>query len=126
LTSDRPRRGSLRDVHQTSPEESIVPPRRARRLTRAIIGALAVAVAALATSAAGARPIDAIPDSVPPTPPAAGSFQADAPAATVIRSTDNDFDWGSAGIGAGAAGALVLLSIGGVRIGSRAGVRAAR
>jgi hypothetical protein len=85
--------------------------RRSRRLTRAAAGALAII--ALAAPAASARPVD------PPTgwklsTPAESRSQTHQPATTIIRTTDDGFDWGSAGIGAGAA-AIVLLSLGGVR-----------
>jgi len=86
-------------------------PRRSRRLTRAAAGALAIT--ALAAPAASARPVD------PPvgwklSPPGESRSQTHQPAPTIIRTTDDGFDWGSAGIGAGAA-AIVLLSLGGVR-----------
>jgi len=100
-----------------------MPPRRSRRLTRAVAGALAVT--ALAAPAAAARPIDAAP-SWSTSPPAASPSPADTPAPTVIRTIDAGFDWGSAGIGAGATAALVLLSIGGVRAGAHAHARPAR
>ncbi|MDA0158791.1 hypothetical protein OM076_00825 [Solirubrobacter ginsenosidimutans] len=67
-----------------------------------------------------------IPTSAPPTPPAAGASQAHAPAPTVIRRNDRGLDWGSAGIGAAAAAAIVLLAVGGAWAGSRAGVRPTR
>lgn len=41
----------------------------------------------------------------------------------VVSSSDEGFDWGSAGIGAAAAAAaIVLVAIGGVRASSRAGI----
>jgi hypothetical protein len=95
-----------------------------RRLKGAVAGALAVT--ALATPAAGARPVEAIPGTTRPTPPAAGPSQTEAPAPTVIRTIDRGFDWGSAGIGAAAAAAIVLLAVGGAWAGSRAGVRPTR
>ena len=90
-------------------------PRRSRRLIRA--GAGALAIIALAAPAASARPVD------PPvgwklTPPAETRSQPHVPAPTIVRSTDDSFDWGSAGIGAAAA-AIVLISVGGVRARSR-------
>jgi hypothetical protein len=90
-------------------------PRRSRRLTRA--GAGALAVVALAAPAASARPVDP-PAGWKLTPPADTRSHADAPAPTIVRSTDDSFDWGSAGIGAAAA-AIVLVSVGGVRARSR-------
>ena len=97
-------------------------PRRPRRLTRALAGALAVT--ALAAPTAVARPVDAAP-SWTARVPASSHSDAAVPAPTVIRTIDNGFDWGSAGIGAGAAAAIILLSLGGVRAGSRLRVRPA-
>ena len=63
--------------------------------------AMTLAGAALATPTAGARP--AAPDRTP------------APDAPVVQRIDEGFDWGSAAIGAGSAGVLiVLVSVGGV------------
>jgi hypothetical protein len=100
-----------------------MPPRRSRRLGRAVAGALAIT--AIAAPVAVARPIDAAAGAAA-SPTAADPSQAEAPAPTVIRTIDGGFDWGSAGIGAGATGAIVLLTLAGVRAGSRAGVRPAR
>ena len=97
-------------------------PRCPRRLTRALAGALAIT--ALAAPAAVARPVDATPSRMA-SPPASSHSNATVPAPTVIRTIDNGFDWGSAGIGAGAAAAIILLSLGGVRVGSRVSVRPA-
>ena len=68
------------------------------RLTRLVL--IALAVLALAVPVASARP--APPDT--PTGP------AEAP---VVLSVDNGFDWASAAIGAGIAGGIVLLLVGG-------------
>jgi hypothetical protein len=87
-------------------------PRCSRRLIRAATGALAIT--ALAAPAASARPVDQ-PAGWKLAPAAESRSQAHAPAPTVIRSTDDGFDWGAAGIGAGAGAAIVLLSLGGVR-----------
>jgi hypothetical protein len=100
-----------------------MPPRRSRRLTRAVAGALAVT--AIAAPAAIARPIDAAPGWTASQPGASPS-PADAPAPTVIRTIDNGFDWSSAGIGAGATTAIALLSLGGVRASAHAHARPAR
>jgi hypothetical protein len=86
-------------------------PRRPR-FTRAAAGALVIT--ALAAPAASARPVD------PPvgwklTPPAESRAQPHSSAPTITRGTDDGFDWGAAGIGAGAGAAIVLLSLGGVR-----------
>jgi hypothetical protein len=97
--------------------------RRSRRLARAVAGALAVT--ALAAPAAMARPIDAAPGWTA-SQPAASQSDTTAPAPTVIRTIDDGFDWGSAGIGAGATAAIVLLSLGGVRAAARAHVHPAR
>jgi hypothetical protein len=86
-------------------------PRCSRRLIRAVTGALAIT--ALAAPAASARPVDP-PAGWKLAPPA--ESRAHAPAPTVIRSTDDGFDWGAAGIGAGAGAAIVLLSLGGARV----------
>jgi hypothetical protein len=73
------------------------------RMTR--LAAAALATAAVAAPAASARPaID------PPVDQGNGSQVAIEPGpAPVVQSADDGFDWGSAAIGAGAAGALVLL-----------------
>lgn len=97
-------------------------PHRPRRLTRAVAGALAVT--ALAAPTAVARPVDPA-SGWTASPPASSQSHAAAPAPTVIRTIDDGFDWDSAGIGAGAAAAIILLSLGGVRAGSRVRVRPA-
>lgn len=88
-------------------------PRRSRRLIRAATGALAIT--ALAAPAASARPVDP-PAGWKLAPPAESRSQLHTAAPTVIRSTDDGFDWGAAGIGAGAGAAIVLLSLGGARV----------
>jgi hypothetical protein len=100
-----------------------MPPRRPRRLTRAVTGALAITV--LAASAAQARPVSADPRWTV-DPPASSQLDAATAAPTVVRTVDDGFDWGSAGIGAGAGAAIVLLSVAGVRVGSHVGVRPVR
>jgi hypothetical protein len=70
--------------------------------------------------------VQAIPTTAPPTPSAAGPSIADTPAPTVIRRIERGFDWGSAGIGAATAAAIVLFAVGGAWAASRAGVRPAR
>jgi hypothetical protein len=92
-------------------------PRRSRRLRRAVAGALAVS--ALAAPAAGAAPCEVVCGPTTPGP-------TRTPAPTVTRINDDGFDWGSAGLGAGAGAAIVLLSLGGVRAGSRAFARPAQ
>jgi hypothetical protein len=65
---------------------------------------------ALAASPAAARPIID-----PPT-------QRDiaAPPRVIVQAGDDGFDWGSAGIGAGATGGLVLIAAGGLVAARRA------
>jgi hypothetical protein len=73
-------------------------------------------VGALAAPAAVAQPI-ADPQTSEPAP-------SDAP---VVRTIDEGFDWGSAAIGAGGAGAaIVLVSLGGIAVTSRHRMRVAR
>jgi hypothetical protein len=86
-------------------------PRRSR-FTRAAAGALAIT--ALAAPAASARPVDA-PAGWKLSQPTETRSQPRSPSPTVIRTTDDGFDWGAAGIGADAGAAIVLLSLGGVR-----------
>lgn len=75
------------------------------RITRAL--AVALATGALAAPAAGARPA---PLDTPPQSPADSAQIAIEPAPVPVVQTVNDgFDWDSAAIGAGGAGALVLL-----------------
>ena len=95
-----------------------------RRLRAAVAGALADT--ALATPATGARPVEAIPGTTRPTTPTEGPSQPEAPAPTVIRTIDRGVDWGSAGIGAAAAAAIILLAVGGAWAGSRTGARPTR
>jgi hypothetical protein len=92
-------------------------PRRSRRLRRALAGALAAS--ALAAPAAGAAPCEVVCGSTTTGP-------TRAPAPTVTRIIDDGFDWGSAGLGAGAGAAIVLLSLSGVWAGSRALARPAQ
>ena len=68
------------------------------RLTRLVL--IALAVLALAAPVASARP----------SPPDTPTGPAEAP---VVLSVDNGFDWASAAIGAGIAGGIVLLLVGG-------------
>jgi len=88
-----------------------------RRLARAL--AAGVAVAALAAPAASA---------MPQTREGAGeSGPHTQNAPLVVRASDEGFDWGSAAIGAGAGGALmVLVSLGGFSYATRHRVGVAR
>jgi hypothetical protein len=62
-----------------------------------------VASAALLVPAgASARPADVVPQTAHPAPPA-----------VIVQHSDSGFDWGAAGVGAGAAGGLVLIAAGG-------------
>jgi hypothetical protein len=83
--------------------------------------AAGLAVAALAAPAAQASP-----DRQPGSGDTPGSAAIDVtgietePAAPVVTTIDEGFDWGSAAIGAGAAGALLaLVSLGGYKFASR-------
>jgi hypothetical protein len=87
---------------------------RRTQLSRSLAAGLAVA--ALATPAAQASPMlePGTGDTALSTEPAA----ADSP--TITTTIDEGFDWGSAAIGAGAAGALLaLVSLGGYKFVSR-------
>jgi hypothetical protein len=91
--------------------------------------ALGVTIAALAAPAALARPIDGPNEPVRPDP---GILEAVVPEPApaeppIVRSVDAGFDWGSAAIGAGGAGAIVVLvSLGGVAIAARRRIGVAR
>jgi hypothetical protein len=70
---------------------------------------ISLAAGALAAPAASARPAPA------DTPSAGGPVVIEPEPAPVIQSVDEGFDWGSAAIGAGGAGAQILLvSAGGI------------
>ena len=88
-----------------------------RRLARALAASLAIAAlaapGAFAMPQTGAGAGESGPP--PPNPP------------VVVRVSDEAFDWGSAAIGAGAGGALlVLVSLGGFSYATRHHVRVAR
>jgi hypothetical protein len=57
--------------------------------------------ALLVPAAASARPADVVPPTAKPAPVAP------------VQSSHSGFDWGAAGVGAGAAGGLVLIGAGG-------------
>ena len=80
--------------------------------------------ASLAAAAVAAPPAHAMADRGPVTDePAPAPTQAP----VVVRAVDEGFDWGSAAIGAGGAGALiVLVSLGGFSYATRHHVRVAR
>jgi hypothetical protein len=70
------------------------------------VAAVALVTAALSASAASARPIDA-----------AGPDAATRPAsAHVDAGSESAFDWGDAGIGAGAALATTMIGLGGALV----------
>jgi hypothetical protein len=78
-----------------------MPVRRTSRLSRIVVGALAVA--ALAVPPASARPILEPSRGQGPVP-----VEPTAPTVTPI--VEEGFEWGSAAIGAGGAAALLLLA----------------
>lgn len=90
--------------------------------------AAGLAVAAFVAPAALARPID------DPWPPAAGDGsvtavepEPTAARAPVMRTIDPGFDWGSAAIGAGTAGGLVVIvTLGGLTYTGRRRIGVAR
>jgi hypothetical protein len=94
-------------------------PTRPGRTAAATLAALA-----FAAPAATARPID---------PPLGMSTDRERPAAAedlapspvIVRTADEGFDWGSAGIGAAATGGLVLVAVGGLAAAHRARTRLA-
>jgi hypothetical protein len=59
-------------------------------------------------------------------PPAAAFTNTVAHAASRVQSTDDGFDWGSAGIGAAAVGGLILIAVGGFGAAYRMRLRVAR
>jgi hypothetical protein len=81
----------------------------ARRLSGVL--AAAVTAGALVASPAVARPIDGPQDPVATDPDRVVAVAPEqAPArSTVVQTVDDGFDWGSAAIGAGGAGALVVV-----------------
>jgi hypothetical protein len=77
------------------------------RITRLVT--ISLAAGALAAPAASARPAPA------DTPSTGEPVFIEPHPAPVVQSVDEGFDWGSAAIGAGGAGALILLvSAGGI------------
>jgi len=91
--------------------------------------AIGATATALAAPAAVARPLDGPNEPVLPDPGTAAAVEpepesADAP---IVRSVETGFDWGSAAIGAGGAGALiVIVSLGGFAYTSRHRIGVAR
>jgi hypothetical protein len=104
-----------------------VTPHRSHRLARLL--AAGVTAAALAAPPAVARPIDDPQLPVRPDPGVTAVEPEPAPpdAPIVVRHIDAGFDWGSAAIGAGGAGALiVIVSLGGVAYTTRHRIGVAR
>ncbi|HWM12744.1 MAG TPA: hypothetical protein VNO82_25515 [Solirubrobacteraceae bacterium] len=96
---------------------------RSHRLARLL--AAGVTAAALAAPAAVARPIDGPNEPVRPDP--GETVVVEAEHAPVVQKIDDGFDWGSAAIGAGSGGALVVIvALGGVAYSSRHRVGLAR
>ena len=81
----------------------------AHRLSRVL--AAGVTAGALAASPAVARPIDGPQDPVAPDPDRVAAVAPEqAPSRRIVVPTvDDGFDWGSAAIGAGGAGALIVV-----------------
>jgi hypothetical protein len=91
------------------------------------VAAVAVIAAALAAPPALARPIDSPAAPFRPGPAIATEPDVAPAQAPVVQKIDDGFDWGSAAIGAGGAGALlVVLSVGGVAYSARRRVGVAR
>ena len=97
-----------------------------RRHRLASLIAAGITAAALAAPAALARPIDGPNEPVRPDPGPTVVEPEPSPApAPVVRMIDDGFDWGSAAIGAGGAGALVVLvSLGAFTYASRNRIQA--
>ena len=98
-------------------------PHRSHRLARMLAAVLTAA--ALAAPQAVARPIDG---PLEPDPGATAVVEPEnTPAPPVVQEIDDGFDWGSAAIGAGGAGALlVVVALGGVAYTTRRGIGVAR
>jgi hypothetical protein len=92
---------------------------RSHRLAR--VFAAVASAAALAAPTAVARPID------DPLLPARPPVVVEPEQTAVVQKIDDGFDWGSAAIGAGGAGALVVIvALGGVAYTTRHRVGVAR
>jgi hypothetical protein len=84
-------------------------------MKRLVAGVASAAL--LVPAAASARPADVVPATALPAPP---------PPAVTVESSDSGFDWSAAGVGAGAAGGLVLIAAGGFGAAYRVRTRLAR
>ena len=117
-TLPRPAPISVRSVHSAIASKEARMSSRPHQLARLLT--VAVTAAALAAPPALARPLDGPNEPVRPDP---FDSVAEPP---VVQQIDDGFDWGSAAIGAGGAGAIVvLISLGGVAYSSRHRVHAA-
>jgi hypothetical protein len=96
---------------------------RLRKISR--IAAATLAALALAAPVASAQPI-VDPPTTSPIELDLSAYDATPTPPVTIRATDNGFDWGSAGLGAAAVGALVLIAVGGFTAAHRARIRVAR
>jgi hypothetical protein len=79
-----------------------------------LLAAGVASAALLVPAGASARPADVVPATARPVP------------AVSVESSDPGFDWGAAGVGAGAAGGLVLIAAGGFGAAYRVRTRLAR
>jgi hypothetical protein len=73
-----------------------------------------VGAALLVPAGAAARPADVVPATAQPA------------RVVTVESSGSDFDWGAAGVGAGATGGLMLIAVGGFAAAGRVRVRLAR
>ena len=100
---------------------SATQPRRFVRIVATTLVALA-----LVAPVASARPGIA-PPAKSPTGIGLSAYDATPdPSPVVLRTADNGLDWGSVGVGAAAAGALVLIAVGGFTAAHRTRTRPAR
>jgi hypothetical protein len=79
-----------------------------------LLAAGVTSAALLVPAVASARPADVVPPTARPEP------------VVSVQSSDSGFDWGSAGVGAGAAGGIVLIAAGGFGAAYRVRTRLAR
>ncbi len=102
---------SVRGIPPRPPRKAAVKKaHRHHRITRLL--AVSLAAGALAAPAASARPA---PLDLPPVPDTGELVVIEPEPAPIVQPVEQGFDWGSAAIGAGGAGALLLLvSVGGL------------
>ena len=129
-TAARPASGSVPDVHPDRLGKGAVMtfPHRSSRVVRLLAAGLAAGALAAPPTLAGPAIGPVVRDTEPGATAIAVEPQpAPADAPVVVRTVDERFDWGSAVIGAGAAGAVVVLvSLGGIAYASRNRIRVAR